>query len=177
MPLPLGLNAALTAAGGALGKRLDPYAAFNFLVEMDGLLVGGFSQVQGLECSIQTEERVEGGVNGYTHTLLKTVSHPRLVLRHGLTDLDGLWNWYDDTRQGRIRRRSGTIMLLDDQRLPAMWWDVKDAIPVKWSGPTLDAGQDGQVAVESLELVHRGITKSIMSALTSAARLGAALLK
>lgn len=175
MSLPLGVNAALTTAAGALGARLDPYLPFNFLVELDGLLVGGFSQVQGLECSIACEEKVEGGVNDYTHTLLKTVSHPRLVLRHGLTDLDGLWDWYDQTRQGRIRRRSGTIMVLDQQRLPAMWWDVKDALPVKWIGPSLEAGQDSQVAVESLELVHRGITKSALSSLTSAARLTMAL--
>src|SRR5262245_48900795 len=145
MTFPLGFNAALTRGSGVLGRRLDPYLAHNFLVEVDGLLVGGFSQVQGLECSIQTEERVEGGVNDYTHTILKNAAHPHLVLRHGLTDLEGLWGWYDQTRQGRIQRRSGTIMLLDNQRWPAMWWDFRDAIPVKWSGPSLDAGQTGQV--------------------------------
>lgn len=177
MPLPIGLNAAFAAAGAALGKRLDPYLAHNFLVEIDGLLTGGFSQVQGLECSISTEDRVEGGVNGYTHKLLKTVSHPNLVLRHGITDLEGLWTWYDETRQGRIKRRSGTIMLLDNERQPAMWWDFKDAIPVKWSGPALDAGQDGQVAVESVELVHRGISKPLLSSITSAARLALSVAK
>lgn len=177
MPLPVGFNAALTLGGGALGKRLDPYLGHSFLVEIEGLLVGGFSHVEGLACTVQTEERTEGGVNDYTHKVLKNVSHANLVLRHGLTDLDGLWTWYDETRQGRILRRSGTIMLLDNQRQPAMWWDFRDAIPVKWSGPTLDATQDAQVAVESLELVHRGITKSPLSTMTSLARLGVAVVK
>ena len=47
MAIPIGLNAALALATSALGIRLDPYMPFNFLVEMDGLLVGGFKERVG----------------------------------------------------------------------------------------------------------------------------------
>jgi phage tail-like protein len=30
------------------GNRTDPYSAFNFLVEIDGVTVAGFSEVSGL---------------------------------------------------------------------------------------------------------------------------------
>jgi len=47
--MPFGLN----ASAGALGVRLDPYLGYNFLVEIDGLLAGGFREVRGLESSVE----------------------------------------------------------------------------------------------------------------------------
>ena len=44
----IGLNAAFSAATSLLGIRNDPYKAYNFLIEIEGLLVGGFSEVTGL---------------------------------------------------------------------------------------------------------------------------------
>jgi phage tail-like protein len=164
--IPLGLNAALAATG----VRLDPYLAVNFLVEIEGLIVGGFSKVEGLESSIETEDFVEGGRNGYVHKILKGTRSPSLVLSHGLTDYDALWLWHDRVRRGEVKRKNGTIMLLDTQRIPVMWWDFVDALPVKWVGPAFDASAEGQVAIERLELVHRGISKPVANQIVSGIR-------
>jgi phage tail-like protein len=161
-----------TRHAGSLGVRRDPYHGFNFVVEIDGLLCGGFSRVQGLESSIGVDDRAEGGVNQYVHKILKETSYPNLVLSHGLSDLDTLWAWFDRTARGVIERKHGTVILLDGAGAAAMWWDFHEALPVKWTGPTLDAGQDGQVAVEVLELVHRGLTRPTASRTTAAARRG-----
>ncbi len=158
-----------------LGPRLDPYTAHNFLVEIDGLLVAGFSHVQGLESTIAVEDRVEGGVNDFVHKILKETNYPNLVLSHGLTDVDALSSWYARTARGVIQRKHMTLMLLDDRRLPVVWWDFRDALPIKWSGPAFDSTQDGQVAVESVELVHRGMTKSALAQAAQAARLASKL--
>jgi phage tail-like protein len=167
--IPLGLNTAISALGG----RLDPYLGVNFLVEIEGLIVGGFTKVDGLESTIETQDYVEGGNNAYTHKVLKGVTYAPLVLSHGLTDVDSLWQWHERVRRGVIKRKNGTIMLLDAQRLPVMWWNFADALPVKWVGPSFDASVDSQVAIERVELVHRGITKPIASQIASAARLAA----
>ena len=167
MSIPLGLNTGLT---GVLGQRLDPYLAINFLVEIEGLVVGGFSKVDGLESVIETQDYVEGGRNDYVHKVLKGTTYVPLVLSHGLTDIDTLWAWHDRVRRGVIQRKNGTVMLLDSQRLPVMWWNFAQAVPVKWAGPSFDASADSQVAIERVELVHRGITKPIASQLTSAVR-------
>jgi phage tail-like protein len=169
MPL-IPTNAAFGAANGLFGGRQDPYLPFNFLVEIDGLLTGGFQRVSGLESQIEVKEYAEGGVNGYLHQLPGTTRYPHLVLTHGLTNVETLWNWYDGVSRGVVVRRNLTIYLLDAQRTPAMWWDVKDALPIKWSGPTFDAGGSAEVAVESLELAHRGITKPALGRALSAAR-------
>ena len=48
-----------------LGKRNDPYLGFNFLVEIDSVVIGGFSDVTGLQAQIQSHDYQEGGVNEY----------------------------------------------------------------------------------------------------------------
>ena len=164
------LNAGYMVASNATGRRLDPYTSHNFLVEVQGLLVGGFSRVSGLESSIQTKEYAEGGVNGYVHKIPGEVRYPNLVLTQGLTGIDTLYGWYADVAKGIVTRRNITIMLLDARRIPVTWWNVTGAIPVKWVGPSFDAGRDGEVAVESLELCHKGIEKSIVSRAVERAR-------
>lgn len=167
--MPLDLNTAF-AVTGSVGARRDPYLAYNFLVEIEGLFAGGFREVTGLESSIDVEDYAEGGVNGYPHKLLGATRYPNLVLSRGLTDLDTLWAWYDEVSRGQVRRRNITLMVLDGRRLPVMWWDVRAAVPVRWVGPTFDATRGGEVAVESLELVHEGIVKPAQSRALSAAR-------
>jgi phage tail-like protein len=137
---------------------MTPYQAFNFAVEIEGLLVGGFSQVSGLDSEIEMEEYREGGVNGFVHKLPVRTTHANLLLSHGLTSGSTLWNWYHSVTQGAIQRRNGTIMLLDSRQAPVMWWNFRNALPVRWTGPAFSATSD-EVAVETLELAHEGLTR------------------
>lgn len=165
-----GINTAFTAAAGLVGFRNDPYRAFNFMVEFEGLLIGGFSEVSGLQIEVEVEDYREGGQNDYVHRIVGPTRHPaNLVLRHGLTDLDGLWRWHADGRSSGAKRVNGTIYLLDAMRIPAVWWDIREAYPVKWTGPDLNA-RSNEVALETLELVHRGISKPALSSAMSIAR-------
>ncbi len=166
----LGINAAFSAGSNLLGIRNDPYVPFNFLVEIEGLLVGGFTEVTGLQIETEVQDYREGGLNEYVHKLAGPTRYPsNLILKHGLTDIETLWSWHQDVTQGTIKRRNGTIYLLDNRRLPAMWWDFMEAYPVKWGGPELRADSN-IVAVETVELVHKGISKPALSSIVSAAR-------
>lgn len=157
--------------------RLDPYLGLNFLVEIEGIVVGGFSEVSGLTVETEVQEYREGGMNAFVHKLAGPTRYPsNLVLKHGITDLETLWWWHQDVVAGTVERKNGTIYLLDARGLPAMWWNFQGAYPVKWQGPDLRA--DGNsVAVESVELAHKGIEKPITSSMMSMARLAAALAK
>ncbi|WP_293064934.1 phage tail protein [Moorena sp. SIO3F7] len=172
--LPLGANAAYAGVTGALGARLDPYQGFNFLIEIEGLVTGGFIEVRGLESEIEVEERPEGGQNRYVHQLLGRTKYPNLTLKHGLTGIDSLWTWYQATSKGVIRRKNGTIMLLDRQQIPAMYWNFKQALPVKWTGPEFNASSN-EIAFETIELIHKGISKPVLSQALSGGRAIAGL--
>ena len=142
-----------------IGERTDPYFAFNFLVEIEGLTVGGFSEVSGLQIEIEVKDYREGGRNDYIHKLAGPVRYPsNLVLKHGLTTDETLWNWYQEVMKGTIKRKNGSIVLLDSAAEEKWRWNFSKAYPVKWTGPDLKA-DSSTVAVESIELAHHGIEK------------------
>jgi len=154
----LGLNAAFSVATNLLGVRADPYQGFNFLVEIEGLLVGGFSECTGLQAEVEMTDYREGGQNDFVWRFAGPAKYPSLNLKHGLTLIDGLWSWHRDVAQGVIERRNGTVYLLNKQRIPVVWWDFKQALPVRWTGPDLRA-DSGAVAFESVELAHQGLSR------------------
>ncbi len=137
------------------GQRADPYLGYNFLVELQGLIVGGFTEVSGLDLSTEIEERRQGGDNARSYKLPKGSSYANLQLIRGLSDLDMLWGWYQDVVAGKIQRRNGTIYLLDAASQPAMWWNFRRAYPISWTGPRFDAGST-TVLTASVTLVHDG---------------------
>jgi phage tail-like protein len=138
-------------------KNRDPYMPFNFTVEINGLTVGGFSEVMGLSSRVELEEYIEGGMNHRVHRFPKHMDYPNLVLIRGLTDRDDLWKWYQDVTHGKIRLENATIILKDSQQSDVMAWRVSKAYPVAWEGPQLNANTGTEVAFERMELVHRGI--------------------
>ena len=168
--VPLGLSWAPAVLGNWVpGVRpIEPFMVFNFAIEVEGLLIGGFTEVSGLEMRIETTQHREGGVNGYVHHLPASASPSNLVLRHGLTAGNALWDWFNDVARGVIVRRNGTIMLLDRRQIPVMWWNFRNAIPVAWTGPHLDA-QSEAVGWESIELAHEGLTKPLLGQAAAAA--------
>lgn len=168
----LGVNAAFGLVTNLLGVRADPYQAFNFLVEIEGILAGGFSECSGLQVETEFTDYREGGRNEYVHRFAGPTKYPPLILKHGLTQIDGLWAWHQEVVEQKITRHNGTIYLLDKKRIPVMWWDFKEAFPVKWTGPDLRA-ESGSVAIESVELSHRGLSRPRLA--TALAGVGAEL--
>lgn len=144
----------------ALAERTDPYRSFRFRIEVDGLVVGGFSEVTGLHREVETEDYLEGGVNDYVHKLPKAAKYPNLVLKRGLTDADQLWKWHRSVgkKKTKIDRKAVRIILLDAEGQEKVSWRCLMAYPVKWAGPDLKADANN-LAMESLELTHCGIER------------------
>jgi phage tail-like protein len=134
-------------------RQNDPYGSFNFEVEIQGLIAGGFAEVSGLQAETETEEIREGGVNDYAHRLPKRTKQSMLVLKHGLADSEVLWKWYNDVVQGRVERKNGSVFLRDETQQRVRQWNFFEAYPVKWTGPELRA-IGNTVAFESVELIH-----------------------
>lgn len=165
--MALGINAAAAVAQRA-GLHLDPFKAYNFFVEVEGILVGGFTSVRGLESKMEVQTIREGGVNDHAYKLGGQVSYGDLVLESGLTALDPMWLWYEATLQGRIKRRNGSVYMLNDLGLPTVWYDFFNAWPIEWQGPALDSGQT-LVATQRFVLAHEGVRKSRAAMAYSAA--------
>ena len=141
-------------------ERKDPYLAnrFNIALEVDGIQEANFAEVSGLVVETEVEDRHEGGLNLYVHRLPKGSRLVNIVLRRGLTDSDRLWQWHQQVVAGTVKKRDLSIVLLDAAGEERWRWNVTQAFPVKWTGPELKADASA-VAIETLELVHHGISK------------------
>ena len=141
-----------------MATRANPYGRFNFMVKLgdtggEDQIVGGFSEVSGLESEIVYAE-YRNGNDPDNHvrkipTLHKTGD---VTLKRGLIGDLRLFAWLKATRQGDVERRTVTITLLDERRSPVCAWVLTGALPRKWTAPSLSAkGTD--VAIEELVLV------------------------
>ena len=74
-----------------------------------------------------------------------------------LTDNKDLWNWRKHVLDGRTERQSGAVVLLNEARQPALRWTFREGWPAKWDGPSLN-GKNNEVAIETLEIAHHGLT-------------------
>lgn len=141
----------------AAGTRNDPFMGFRYLVELGGVVVAGFSEVTGLQVETEVQDYREGGLNDFMHKLAGPTRYPsNLVLKHGITDKRELWKWHQDVAHGKVERKNGSIVLLNTAGEEMWRWNFEGAYPVRWNGPDL-RGNTAEVAVETLELVHRGI--------------------
>jgi len=145
-----------TFAGDAL--RSDKFGmAPRFAVEADGTIVATFSECSGLSATVKTDSWEEGGLNYATQKFPGRTDYGNLTLKHGITDSLDLYNWFLQVVQGAMSRKSITIKLFtpDTQKVIRSWHLVR-AFPVKWTGPSLQAGSNA-LAIETLEFAHDGL--------------------
>jgi phage tail-like protein len=140
-----------------LAVRNDPYVGFNFLVEIDGLQVGGFSKVSGLSVKIETIPYHEGGAGSAVCQLAGAPGYGDVTLSRGMTESAVLWNWMMQTAEGNFAPRQVSIILRrPDPSAKQTRWNLRNAWPSEWQGASLDASSRN-VSIESLILVFGGI--------------------
>jgi len=139
------------ASNFASNRSQEHMGAFNFRVEIEGLFIGGFRNVEGLQLKIDPIIYHRSK----TRAPLKRPGRPEvgnLKLTKGYVNSDVLWNWCEQIMKGRIQRKSGSIVLLNDAGHEECRYDFFNAWPTQWSGFKLD-GKGTDVLVEELELV------------------------
>jgi phage tail-like protein len=138
------------------GARNDPYAQFNFVIEIDGIPAGAFSEVGGLDTEQDTIEYREGNEEPTVRKLPGLRKYPIITLKRGFTQDRSLWDWRKTVMDGRTERKSGSIVLLNEAREEALRWNFREGWPSKLQGPALNA-KTSEVAVESCEITHEGL--------------------
>ena len=140
-------------------QRNDPFKAFNFLVEIEGITQAAFSEASGLESETAViEYRVGGEKVNWVRKLPGLTKFGNIVLRRGVTQDAELWNWRKSIVEGNVDRRNGTIVLLDDKRNEVVRWNFWNGWICKWEGPTLNA-RANEVAIETIEIAHEGLER------------------
>jgi phage tail-like protein len=138
------------------GSRNDPFSAFNFLVEIEGVTVAGFSECSGLTAETDVIEYRTGGEDITVRKLPGLKKFTNIALKRGFTNSKELWDWRKLVMDGQTQRQSGSIVLLNEAREPALRYNFREGWPSKWEGPTFNA-KNNEVAIETLEIAHEGL--------------------
>lgn len=140
----------------------EPPLSGRFLLEVNGVEIGIFSQVSGLEVTVGTTDVVEGGQNQFTHKLPGRMTWPNLVFSRGITESNALFEWFTKTSGdgyasggNTLDRPDGAVVVVDAANNRLRTWNFEGVFPVRWKGPSFQVS-GGDVLVEELELAHHG---------------------
>jgi phage tail-like protein len=150
--------------------RTAPLPAYNYLVNLNGprqpnQLLGGFSDVSGLETDIHISEYRDGN-EPEPHVRKIPGSHKvgDVTLKRGVVDSSDLWAWITAARTTGVKaQRDVVITLQDEAGKPVQQWKLRKVVPMKYTGPTLAGKGGGDVAMEELVLAAEGYEISAAS--------------
>lgn len=141
------------------GERKDPYRKFRFRVEVEGIQQAGFSEVSGFDASVDVVEYREGNQVITPRKLPGLAKYGNITLKWGVTDSMDVYNWMQDCIQGKVTRKTVTIIAVNEAGGDVATWKVIEAWPTKYTAPDFNATAS-EVAIESMELAHEGMTRT-----------------
>ncbi len=144
--------------GSKQSESVWPLPKFYFEVKWDADVMA-FQEVSGLDVEAQIIEYRAGNSKVFSTVKMPGLKkYGNITMKKGVFTKDNkFWAWLDQIKLNTIKRIPVTISLLDEAGAPTMVWTLANAWPTKITGTDLKA--DGnEVAVESIEIAHEGLT-------------------
>jgi phage tail-like protein len=121
-----------------------------FRIEIEGIAAGEFVEVSGLESRTEVIEYADGG-----DTIMRKrpgrTTYSNIVLTKGALTSHALWEWYKLVTQGKIERKSGSVIVLGDDMSEKYRYNFFEAWPCRWKSLQLDV-KSQETLVEEIEL-------------------------
>jgi phage tail-like protein len=138
------------------GELINPTSDVRFAIEIGGEIVAWFTECSGLNAQREITQQPEGGINDFVHQLPGRIKYNNITLKRGVTDEEELWKWFQEgLYDGKVKRQNVSIILFSTDRKKGKRWNLREAYPIKWTGPNLKSDSNS-IAVETLELAHHG---------------------
>jgi phage tail-like protein len=144
--------------GASQSATVWPMPKFYFRVKWDSNEMS-FQEVSGLD--IQSEEIKYRHGNSPVFSVIKMPGMKKfgnITMKKGVFKGDNkFWDWLNAIKMNTIKRVPVTISLLDEAGNDTMVWTLTNAWPTKISSTDLKS-EGNEVAIESIEIVHEGLT-------------------
>jgi phage tail-like protein len=148
-----------TAVAATQVGATDPFRNFNFLLDINGVSQGHFTECSGMTVKVEAIQYREGGNGQIVRQIPGQVQYGPVTLRYGLTSSTELWEWLMTAVQGRVVRKNVSIIMVDaDGSTTAMHWILENAWPSEWRGAPLNA-LGHEMAIESLTLHYETLRR------------------
>ncbi|OPX86534.1 MAG: T4-like virus tail tube protein gp19 [Pelotomaculum sp. PtaB.Bin104] len=140
------------------GQRKDPLRNFRFRIEIDGIQQAGFSEVSGFDNTVDVIDYREGTDPTHVRKLSGLTKYGNITLKWGITDSMEIYNWHKAVVDGNVQRKNISIIAVDEAGSDKARWEIVNAWPTKYDPPDFNA-KGNDVAIETLEIVHEGMTR------------------
>ncbi|MEA2588317.1 MAG: hypothetical protein QOH66_1244 [Actinomycetota bacterium] len=134
---------------------IDMLVGLYFTIDIEHFNLGAFTTCDGLSMDVETEDRIEGGNNGFVHKLPLRIKYSNVKFTRPVgPESVKVARWLASMADG-VTRGNATIQALTPDRQRLVSWTLQGVIPVKWQGPSFSA-ESPKVAMETLEIAHHG---------------------
>ena len=87
-------------------------------------------------------------------------TYANIVLERGYTATDDLWQWRKNIEDGKIDRRSGSVIILDqDGQTEIGRYNFYEGWPCKWYVPDMDSDSSA-MAIEKIEIALEKVERA-----------------
>jgi len=135
----------------------DHLVTSKFKVEIEGVTQGAFAALEGIESTTEVVQFTDGDDLILRKRPGRT-DYSNIILKRGYTNSDELWNWYKAVVDGKVERKSGSIILCADDGSEIMRYNFFEGWPCRWKSLVLDASKTGAL-VEELEIAVEKIER------------------
>ncbi|MEH1907950.1 MAG: phage tail protein [Nostoc sp.] len=142
--------------------------ASRFYFEAQGLEQKVIKEVSGLSVESVPAQEVHGSSKGGIATRQATptvAKFTNITLKLVATNNIDLYKWYEDCNKNmggksdwNSKRKEGSVSAYDQSGNMQARWEIVYCYPCKYTGPSFTASS-GDMATETIELVHEGIRR------------------
>ena len=140
----------------------DPIVGFNFGLELSGVIQGYFTEVSGLGSENEViEHKITKEGKEIVRKIPGRLKWGDITLKRGVTANMDIYDWRKQVEDGLVdkARKSGSIIMYDQEGKEVAKWDFERAWPSKLSGPGLKS-DDNAVAIEEVTIAHEYIKRT-----------------
>lgn len=134
-----------------------PLPNYHFDVQFGGVSLR-FTEVTGLDIQVEVIDFRDGVSPEYSNRKMPGQHrYSNLILKRGIVTGDtDFFDWMKTVQAGLPERRDIQVRLLNEEHNPVYVWKIRNAFPVKYSGPHFNS-KSSEVAIETLEIAYDGM--------------------
>lgn len=142
--------------------KRDAISTYSWAVEIQGINAALFRECSGLGSEHDIIEMKVTNSKGQAiiHKTPGRLKWGDITLKRGMNAEMAFWDWRQQVIDGDIAgaRKNVSIVLYDYDGVELVRWNIVNAWPSKYSGPSLNTGSS-DAAVEEVTICHEGIER------------------
>lgn len=135
-----------------IGQPVTYYQAWDFVVEIEGVAIAGFTGAKGLEFEVKTAKQMEGGVVSAVDISTTVVDYKPIVLTRGGSNNAELYDWSQAPLKG-IQDKRNVSIVQQRQGVPVVRYNCEQCVLTAYKGPEFDRSKEEENVIEEITMM------------------------